>query len=225
MAALAATAGLAQAMVVRGTTSALLLTAVSLFILGLEVMEPLAQEVDQPDRTDSLPVARGELMVRLVVAPLVALVPFAVIAAAAATAVLGTFEHLGATAVLAMPTLLAGAAGAIVSIVRDAPDPFGGSTQAFMPPEMAGFNTALRTLLPIVVSGLGAATVLLVRHAYQQGDSTVGAAMRGTVGALLLTGAVLLWVRKRDQWRATFRSFVAEGRSYTAQQRSTATSK
>ena len=225
MAALAATAGLSQAMVARGTTSAVLLTAVSLFILGLEVMEPLAQEVDQPDRTDGLPVLRGDLMMRLVVAPLVALIPFAVIAAAAATAVLGTADNLAATATLAIPTLLAAAAGAIVSIVRDAPDPFGGSTQAFMPPEMAGVSTALRTLLPILVSGLGAATVLLVRHAYEQGASTTAAAVRGAVGAVLLTGATLLWVRKRDQWRAAFRSFMAEGRSYTTQQRSTATQK
>jgi hypothetical protein len=225
MAALAATAGIAQAVAAQGTTSALLLTAVSLFVLGLEVMEPLAQEVDQPDRTDGLPVLRGELMLRLVVAPLVALIPFALIAGAAATAVLGTADHLAATAVLVVPTLLAGAAGAIVSIVRDAPDPFGGSTQAFMPPEMAGVSTALRTLLPIVVSGLGAATVLLVRHAAEHGTSTTGAAVRGAVGAVLVVAGTLFWVRKRDEWRAAFRSFMADGRAYTTQQRTSATPK
>jgi hypothetical protein len=223
MAALAAAAGVTQAMAAQGTTSAVVLTAVSLFILGLEVMEPLAQEVDQPDRTDGLPVPRGELMARLVIAPAIALLPFAVIAAAAATAILGSVDFLAATAVLAFPTLLAGAAGAVVSIVRDAPDPFGGSTQAFMPPEMAGFNTALRTLLPIIVSGLGALTVLIVRQAHENGDAPIGAAVRGAVGAVLLIAAVLFWVRKRDAWRAAFRKFMAEGRAYTTQQRSSAT--
>jgi hypothetical protein len=88
---------------------------------------------------------------------------------------------------------------------------------------MAGFNTAVRTLLPIIVSGLGAATVLIVRSAHDHGDATVGAALRGAIGAVLLVGVVLLWVRKRDAWRAAFRSFMAEGRSYTSQQRSSPT--
>ena len=223
MTALAAAAGVTQAAVAEGTTSAVLLTAVTLFILGLEVMEPLAQEVDQPDRTDALPVPRGDLMARLVIAPAVALIPFAVIAGAAATATLGTLDFVAATAILAFPMMLAGAAGAVVSIVRDAPDPSGGSTQAFMPPEMAGFNTAIRTMLPIIVSGLGAATVLIVRRAHEHGDATVGAAVRGAIGALLLIGGVLVWVRKRDSWRAALRSFMADGRSYTSQQRSSPT--
>lgn len=215
MVGLAAGAGVSQAMVAQGTTPAVALSAVLLFVLGLEVMEPLAQAVDQPDRTDALPVARGELMARLVIAPAVALVPFAVLAAAATTVVLGTTDHLAATAILALPTVLAGAAGAVVSIVRDAPDPFGGSSQAFMPPEMAGFNTALRTLLPIIVSGLGSVTVLFVRSAHRQDNSTVGAAVRGAVGALLLVAAIIFWVRRRDAWRAAFRTFMDEGRNYS----------
>ena len=64
MTAFAAMAGVFQAMVVRGTTPALLGTALMLFLLGLEAMEPLSQEIDQPDRTDSLPIERGELLVR-----------------------------------------------------------------------------------------------------------------------------------------------------------------
>jgi FtsH-binding integral membrane protein len=223
MASLAVGAGICQAMVARGTTAALALTAVLLFVLGLEVMEPLAQEVDQPDRTDGLPVERGDVMLRLVVAPAVALIPFAAIAAVAATITLGTNEFLAATVILALPTVMAGAAGAVVSIVRDAPDPFGSASQAFMPPEMAGVSTALRTLLPIVVSGLGAASVILVRYTYNQGDSTVGAAIRGAIGAVLLAAAIAFWMRKRDRWRATFRTFMADGRAYTSQQRSTPT--
>ncbi|MEA3184942.1 MAG: hypothetical protein QOJ74_1419, partial [Ilumatobacteraceae bacterium] len=45
MTAFAAMAGVFQAMVVRGTTPALIGTAMMLFLLGLEVMEPLSQEV------------------------------------------------------------------------------------------------------------------------------------------------------------------------------------
>ena len=222
MTAFAAMAGVFQAMVLRGTTPALIGTALMLFVLGLEVMEPLSQEVDQPDRTDSLPIERGELLVRHLLAPAVALVPFAVIAAASAVAVLGTSRAIAPAAILALPTVLAGAAGGVVSIVRDAPDPTKGATaQAFVPPEMAGISSAMRVGLPILVSALAASTVLLVRHAEQLGTSTVGAALRGAIGAALLTCLIGYWVRRRDQWKRKFRQFMSDGQSYTKQQRST----
>jgi hypothetical protein len=185
-------------------------------------MEPLSQEIDQPDRTDSLPIERGELLVRHLVAPAIALVPFAAIAAAAAVVVLGTTRAIAPAAILALPTVLAGAAGGVVSIVRDAPDPSSSSTtQAFIPPEMAGISSAMRIGLPILVSALSAATVLLVRRAEQLGTSATGAALRGAIGALLLTILISYWVRRRDAWKRKFRKFMSDGQAYTKQQRST----
>ena len=123
---------------------------------------------------------------------------------------------------LAIPTVLAGAAGSAVSIVRDAPDPMSStSQQSFMPPEMAGFTTVLRTLLPLMVSVAGTASVLLVRSAVENGGSAVAASVRAGVGVVLLVAATGLWVRHRDRLRRKFRSFMAEGRTYTQQQRST----
>jgi hypothetical protein len=229
MTVVAAAAGVSQALVMRGTSPALLLTAVLLFLLGLEAMEPLSQEVDQPDRTDSLPIERGSLMVRHLAAPAVALVPFALVGAAAAvvTTVLnshGRYSWTGAVAVaaiLCIPTALGGASGAVVSIVRDAPDPLAGAgQQAFMPPEMAGVTTMLRVIIPLVVSALATLSVLLVRSAEQRGASTVGAALRGAIGTALLVAAVAWWVRKRDDIRKAIRQFMSQGRDYTTQQRS-----
>jgi hypothetical protein len=217
----AAMAGVFQAMVIHGTTPALIGTALMLFVLGLEVMEPLSQEVDQPDRTDSLPIERGELLARHLLAPAVALVPFAAIAAASAVAVLGTSRAIAPAAILALPTVLAGAAGGVVSIVRDAPDPSSSTTQAFVPPEMAGMSSAIRIGIPILVSALAATTVLLVRRAEQLGTSATGAALRGAIGALLLAVLIAYWVRRRDQWKRKFRQFMSDGQSYTKQQRST----
>jgi hypothetical protein len=221
MTAFAAMAGVFQAMVIHGTTPALIGTALMLFVLGLEVMEPLSQEVDQPDRTDSLPIERGELLARHLLAPAIALVPFAAITAASAVAVLGTTRAIAPAAILALPTVLAGAAGGVVSIVRDAPDPSSSTTQAFVPPEMAGMSSAIRIGIPVMVSALAAATVLLVRRAEQLGTSATGAALRGAIGALLLTFLIAYWVRRRDQWKRKFRQFMSDGRSYTKQQRST----
>ncbi len=216
----AAMAGVLQAMVVRGTTPALIGTALMLFVLGLEVMEPLSQEVDQPDRTDGLPIERGELLVRHLIAPALTLVPFAVVAAVCAVSVLGTTSAIAPAFILALPTVLAGAAGGVVSIVRDAPDPTRTTQQAFVPPEMAGLSNAFRIGLPILVSTLAASTVLLVRQAERLGTSTTGAALRGAIGASLLTLLITYWVRRRDHWRRKIRQFMADGQSY-AKQRST----
>lgn len=224
MAALAAGMGVLQAAVVRGTTPAFIGTAVLGFVLGLEAMEPLSQEIDQPDRADSLPVPRGELLYRHLLAPAVLLIPFSFIAGLAAWLALGaTGDGLVPAAVLALPTVWGGCLGGVVSIVRDAPDPTGGSSQAaFMPPEMVGFSSAIRLLWPIIVGSLATCTVLLPRLALRQGDSTVGAAVRGALGCLLLTALVAYWVRVRDKVRASVRRFMEEGRQQTAAQRRSA---
>jgi hypothetical protein len=230
MASLAAAIGACQVGVLRGTTPLVAVSALLSFVLGLEVLEPLSQEVDQPDRTDSFPVERGELMVRHLVAPAVALFPFALIGLAVAVAVLATLRNapglgdsLGVGALVALATAYGGAAGSTISVVRDAPDPMSTSNQEmFLPPEMAGITTSLRMLIPLVVSGIGALSVLLVRAALRGPDpsAALGTAIRSTVGVALLCAAVVIWVRKRDAFRRWWRGFVAEGRTYSNQQRS-----
>lgn len=218
--ALAAGVGVLQTAAARGTTPAVLGAGLLAFVLGLEVMESLSQEVDQPDLTDGLPVARGELLVRHLAAPAVALVPLAVVAAAAATLTAGTADAIAPAAIMALPTMLGGAAGGVVSIVRDAPDPASTvSQQAFVPPEMAGFSTTLRLMWPVAVSTLGTCTVLLVQAAADRGDSLAAAAARGAVGSLLVAGFVAYWTKMRDPVRAAIRRFMDEGRAHTAAQR------
>jgi len=219
--ALAAGIGVLQATAARGTTPAVLGAALLAFVLGLEIFEPLSQEVDQPDRTDGLPVERGELMYRHLAAPAAALVPFAVIAAAAAVATAGTTAAIAPAAILALPTLFGGVSGGVISIVRDMPDPMSSVTQqAFIPPEMAGFTTTIRLLWPIVVSTLGTCTVLLVQVAADHGDSLAGAAARGAVGSSLVAVIVAYWTKVRDRVHASIRKFMDEGRAQTATQRS-----
>jgi hypothetical protein len=214
---LAAVAGLALGAAARGTSAALVGAAIALFLVGLEVFEPLSQEVDHPDLTDLLPVDRGALMLHQLIAPAVALVPCAATTGAAAVAVaspgrdrLG--EVIAAAAILSIPLMLCGVCGALVSIVRDASDPLAASrTDAFVPPEMAGVSNALRTLWPFVISLAGPALSLTIRAADDDGRSLAGAAVRSSVGCLLLVAATLWWVRRRDYWRARWRRWVNEG--------------
>ncbi|MEX0847134.1 MAG: hypothetical protein WD023_05085 [Ilumatobacteraceae bacterium] len=230
MAALAIAAGACQVAVVHQMTPAVFGTLIAIFILGLEVMEPLSQEIDQPDRNASFPLDRGHLHVRHLAAPAVLLVPFGLLAGATAVVldiITTDGQRIGPSiavaAVLALPTVFAGAAGGTVSIVRDAPDPLSTKSQeAFMPPEMAGLTNVLQTVLPLIVPLVGALSVLAVRQAIPDGaTAAISAASRMALGLVLLVGAVTAWVRHRDRIRAKIRQFMAEGKAQTTQQRST----
>ena len=144
MAALAAAIGVLQAATVRGTTPALLGSALLGFVLGLEVMEPLSQEVDQPDRTDSLP---GRARRADGASP--GSHPLSPSCRSRSSPVSrrvltlgGNADAIAPAAILALPTLLGGAwaassASSATPPTRSAPS----SQQSFMPPEMAGFST------------------------------------------------------------------------------------
>ena len=224
MAALAVAFGVLQAAVVRGTSPAVLASALVAFVIGLEVMEPLSQEVDQPDRTDSYPVDRGELLARHLLAPTLALLPFAIIAGVAATLTLGSVDAIVPAAIFAFPNLVAGASGGVVSIVRDAPDPFSANKQqSFVPPEMAGFGATVRLLWPIVISAFGCSMVFILRAAVAVSSDAsnsnandgrlLAAAIRAAVGSILLVSIVGYWVKVRDRIRRKFRAFMDAGRA------------
>lgn len=208
--------GAALAAAVRGTTPMLAVAGLAGFVLGLEALEPLSQEIDHADRCDTLPVERGELLMRHLYAPAALLVPFALLGAVAATVVSGDAGRaLVPSLVLAVPITWAAAAGSVVSIVRDAPDPLASarSTTAIAMPEVTGLGSVIRAGFPLVVSTVGAATVLFVRSATGAGDVLWAAACRGAVGALLLAFLAAQWVRLRDRSRASATTFMAEGRA------------
>lgn len=230
MAAESVALGAAVAVVVRGTTSAIVLAALASFLLGLEALEPLSQEIDQPDRAESVPVERGDLLVRHLVAPAMVLAPFALVAAATSLVVVAVGHGSGtgsaaaalvAAVVVAVPVTLAGACGSVVSIVRDAPDPVSQSAgrSAVTMPEMTGLGSVVKAVWPVFVSGVGSATVLFVRAAWRDGGSLVGAAARAAVAAVLLVIVVAYWVRGRDRWRRSARTFIAEGRAASGTRR------
>ncbi len=82
MAVLAVLAGLAVVAVLRGTTPALLVVGFALYLVGLDAVEPLSQEIDHPDVADGVPRQRGWVLVRHLVAPALAVAPFALVGAA-----------------------------------------------------------------------------------------------------------------------------------------------
>ncbi|MGH9122133.1 MAG: hypothetical protein ACRDYC_09345, partial [Acidimicrobiales bacterium] len=70
LAALGGIAGAAMVGVWRGTTALVLVAGIAMYIAGLDATEPLAQDVDHPDRRDEYPVVAGNLYVRHLGPPL-----------------------------------------------------------------------------------------------------------------------------------------------------------
>jgi hypothetical protein len=216
---LAAVGGVGAALSVSASPlwSLLLLTAA--FLVGMESLEPLSQEVDRPDRTDGLPVDRGWLYLNHLVASASLLAVAGLVGAIAATVV----EPEGAAAAfaLAIPVALLGATGPVVTTVQDAPAPIAVASTTFTGaprgqesplalPEFAGASMAFHTLTPVVVSTSAVVPVLLLRI-----DATPSTVIRSIGGAALFIGALLLWVRRRDRWSIAIRGFLAEGRAAT----------
>jgi hypothetical protein len=177
---------------------------VALYLLGLDAIEPLSQEIDHPDVADGVPRPRGWVLLRHLGAPVAALVPFAIIGAAA----IAVAEPAAAAAAfaLAVPVTLAGACGSVVSVVRDAADPLQAPSAA-VPPEFAGASAFIRLAVPIVISTIPALTALALREFPEPGT-----AVRMAVLDALLIAAAATWVRKRDDWREKLRAFTEAGR-------------
>jgi hypothetical protein len=208
MAGLALVAGVSAAAVLRGTTPAIVGVGIALYLLGLDAVEPLSQEIDHPDHSDGVPIARGWLMVRHVAAPALALVPFALVGALGVIA----FEPdswWGALA-LCVPCTWVGVGGAVISIVRDAPDPLAPPTaaSAAVPPEFAGFTSTMRLLYPLAVSVIAGLPALAAREV-----PGIGTVVRMLVAMVIVAAGVTWWVRRRDEWRVKIREFMDAGRA------------
>jgi hypothetical protein len=217
MVGLAAVAGVSASLTVTSSWLFLILLVGASFLLGLEAVEPLAQEVDRPDLTDGFPEPRGWLFAHHLIAPALLLVVAAMIGAAAAALV--NADHAAGAFALAVPVAWAGAIGAVVTTVRDAPDPpaLANTTltgadrdveSPFSMPEFSGFSNVATGALPIILSAIAAGPVAAMR--VQPDPSTVS---RSIVGVALCLVVMTFWVVRRDRWSAALRQFFAAGRA------------
>lgn len=199
----AAGAGVAAGATARGSTAAVIACGILVFVLGLDLIEPLSQEIDHPDRTFALPTTVGWLHERLLIGPIVLAAPLALVGAAACTIVAP--DAAPAAFILAVPVMWAGMTGAVVNTVRDDHDPGSGGESLLVPPEMAGFSNLMRTLVPALASTLGTLTILAMR---EQPESAMVA--RCLFGLALYIAAVRWWIVHRVDLRHRWKAF-AEG--------------
>lgn len=163
-----------------GTTPLVALAGLVLLVAALDLVEPLAQEVDHPLRRDLLPVRPASLIQRHLIAPVIAMgvVALAGVLAAMALGAPGTAAGVGA--VMIVPTAFVLLCCAAVSATND---PY-----AYVLVPQIGYA---QTAFPIVVALVSiTAPVLAAREVARRGGSPEAAA--AGVEFLLLAVAVAM---------------------------------
>ena len=204
-------AALCQVAVFNGTTPAAFGSGLALFILGLEICEPFAQEIDQGERTDAYPKVRGILYLSLLTSTAVIAIPIAGLMIAA----MGIIEpHMwSVAAICAVPALIGGLAGAAINIVSGAPDQVSSTAQAnMMPPEVAGTVSLIKAIWPVALAVGGSLPMVGARAALADGNAPEAPAFRISIAVFLVAVIIGGWVRFRDDIKKSLNNAAAESR-------------
>lgn len=169
-------------------TLALMLPGLILFVVALDLVEPLAQESDHPSRRRLLPVPSGRLIQRHIAAPIVAIAGVILFSALGAVAVGATAATAFAVALAALPLSVALACCAALSATTD---PY---EYMFAPPELSMAISAGPVLSSALVVGL---PLLGARAAESEGGSAGGAMLGASIALALLSLAALALLRIR----------------------------
>ncbi|MFZ4433720.1 MAG: hypothetical protein ACOYOQ_11045 [Microthrixaceae bacterium] len=179
-----------------GTTPLLIVAGGAAYVLGLDALEPLAQEIDHPTIADSIPVLRGRLALQHLVQPVIVTAVAGTVGAAVAVGVAPSAIGWQVAAVTLLVAVPMGVAGAAITVVSDqtvdAPD--AGLAQ----PEVAGPRLLIRLVWPPMVAVLGFVPLLVARAAVDGGRPPVMPELVVAAPFLLLAAAVAGWVRFRD---------------------------
>jgi hypothetical protein len=203
VAVLGAGAGLALVGVWRGTTPLVVVAGLALYVAGLDAVEPLAQEVDHPDRRDGYDLPTGRLHLRQLGPPALMMVVVAGVGLAAALIATGgssTTAEVGG--VLLAPAALAALGGAAVSVIKGPPPPL--SPQQAIMPEAAGARAMGRLLWPPIIAVLGVLPILAAHSAHLHGQPVLVSLVNGVQLVVLLVAGVLAWVRFQEEAHVWF---------------------
>ena len=193
--------GLSTAAAWAGTTPMIVVAAAAMFVAALDAVEGLAQEIDHPDRRDSLPVPTGILHVRHLAAPAVVMVGVSLIAVASAAIASGSVLALQVGLPVLLPGAALGAGAGAISLLRQPPDAatlmYRASTE--MMPGSAGIGLVIHHAIAPAFAALGPAATLLVKAQMERNPTADPAGFAATAGLNLSIIAFLVygWVRHR----------------------------
>jgi hypothetical protein len=220
VAVLGAVAGLCMVGVWNGTSPLIVVAGLALYLAALDVTEPLAQEVDHPDRALSFDIAAGELHLRQVAPSAAFMVLVGVVGILAAAAITGgstTTWEVGA--IVVVPAALCALGAGAMSVIKGPPPAL--SAQTVLIPEAAGVRAVGRLLWPPIMSVLGVLPVLFARNAHQHSQSVLLAALSKSELVAVLGIGGLAWIRYQEDGHRWWESQVADakktgGRSATS---------
>ena len=188
-------AGLSLVAVWRGTTPLVIVAALALYLAGFDALEPLAQEIDHPDRLGGVPAELGQVRLLHVPVSFLALLVVVLIGWGAAIAVGGTSVVVPVGAALVLPAALLATVGSSVSIVMGPPM----ADSLMLPAEAAGAKMVMRVLWAPVLVLLGLTPLLIARSAVTKGRLPGPSAASASIMPIMIGVIGLLWLRYREQ--------------------------
>lgn len=197
VAVLGAIAGLCLVGVWNGTTPLIVMSGLALYLAALDVTEPLAQEVDHPDRAAGFDTPAGELHLRQLGPSAVLMVLVGAVGIAAAAAVTGgsvTTWEVGA--VMVIPAAVCALGAGAMSVIKGPPPAL--SSQAVLIPEAAGARAVGRLLWPPVMCVLGLIPVIAARNAAHHGHRVLAATASLDQLVALVAIFGVAWVRYQE---------------------------
>jgi hypothetical protein len=191
VAVLGVVAGLAAAGTARGTTPLIVVAALAVYVVGLDAVEGLAQEIDHPERAFGIPLERGEVFIRHLTAPLGVMIVAGGMGLIAAVAVDPSYAAVGLVTVLGAGVLTVACAGLAVFLA--APE-VTAAVSVFHP----GFGMA-RQAVPPILTLVGFLPVIAAREAAGSADagSPLGAAVGAALPAFVIAFGVAAFLRSR----------------------------
>lgn len=178
----------------RGTTPLVVITGLALWAAALDVIEPLAQELDHPTRWAGYPVGHGDLIVRHLAAPLLTLVVVACLPVAALAVIAEPGPVLQTAGGVLLPACAAAVLGAAASVAMGA---FDITKVNSAMPEAIGTTMLFRAAWPPGIVVLASLPLLSARSAADRGLAELPAATQYLVPVLVLLGVVGAWLTKR----------------------------
>ena len=198
LAGLGAVAGLSLAGAWAGTSTLIVVAGAALYVAALDAVEPLAQEVDHPDRWAGFPLATGGVLLRhlpVSVSVMVGVVTVSVVV----VATLGPASVVVPLATtLLVPVSLAATAAAAASTSQGLVQP---KATLSAVPEFAGTALVLRNAWPPALVVISLLPVLVARSAVAEGLAPGPVAAATAAFPVLLTGLALLWLSQRTPAR------------------------
>jgi hypothetical protein len=195
-------AGFAGLGVWAGTSPLVVVVGVALWMAALDVCEPLAQEVDHPDRLKSSAQQQGVIYLQHLFVPLVVLLVLGVMAFIPAF-ILGDADVVGS--LLPLTVFAAGCAVAGASLVLNARPP--GEVALMDTAETASLKFVWRVLVPPGLAVVGCLPLVAAHRAWQlhhSQSSMVEATNTLTLVALVCISLAFAWLRFGDQVREGF---------------------